>query len=91
MRRLTGSHCNNLGNPLGRITFELFKDVTPKTAENFRQYCTGETKNIQGKPLGYKGSKFHRVVCHSSLKASFNTRQEKKLMVERQRNTNHNI
>ena len=41
---------------------ELFKDVVPKTAENFRQFCTGETKNGQGRPQGYKGSKFHRVV-----------------------------
>lgn len=41
---------------------ELFADTTPKTAENFRQYCTGETKNAQGYPQGYKGSKFHRVV-----------------------------
>lgn len=52
----------NLGEPLGRIKMELFKDVTPKTAENFRQFCTGETKNNQGRPQGYKGSKFHRVV-----------------------------
>ena len=41
---------------------ELFKDVVPKTAENFRQFCTGETKDHRGKPQGYKGSKFHRVV-----------------------------
>lgn len=41
---------------------ELFKDVVPKTAENFRQFCTGETKNPQGRPQGYKGSKFHRVI-----------------------------
>ncbi|MCJ1262174.1 Peptidyl-prolyl cis-trans isomerase H [Lobaria immixta] len=41
---------------------ELFADSTPKTAENFRQYCTGETKNAQGYPQGYKGSKFHRVI-----------------------------
>jgi peptidyl-prolyl isomerase H (cyclophilin H) len=50
------------GEKLGRIQMELFKDVVPKTAENFRQFCTGETKNSLGRPLGYKGSKFHRVI-----------------------------
>ena len=28
--------------PVGRMKFELFADVCPKTAENFRQLCTGE-------------------------------------------------
>ncbi|MCJ1341564.1 Peptidyl-prolyl cis-trans isomerase H [Bachmanniomyces sp. S44760] len=41
---------------------ELFANVVPRTAENFRQFCTGETKNTQGRPQGYKGSKFHRVI-----------------------------
>ncbi|KAF7185912.1 Peptidyl-prolyl cis-trans isomerase H [Pseudocercospora fuligena] len=50
------------GESLGRIKMELFADKTPRTAENFRQFCTGETKNHLGKPLGYKGSKFHRVI-----------------------------
>lgn len=50
------------GEPLGRVKMELFADVVPKTAENFRQYCTGETKNHLGHPQGYKGCKFHRVV-----------------------------
>ncbi|KAF2707468.1 hypothetical protein K504DRAFT_469915 [Pleomassaria siparia CBS 279.74] len=50
------------GEKLGRIKMELFKDVVPKTAENFRQFCTGETKNPRGQPQGYKGSKFHRVI-----------------------------
>ncbi|QPG96009.1 Peptidyl-prolyl cis-trans isomerase H [Epichloe festucae Fl1] len=50
------------GEPLGRITFELFQDVVPKTAENFRQFCTGESKDAQGKAQGYKGSKFHRII-----------------------------
>ncbi|CAD6573391.1 MAG: Peptidyl-prolyl cis-trans isomerase H [Alectoria sarmentosa] len=50
------------GESLGRVKMELFADITPKTAENFRQYCTGENKNPQGRPQGYKGSKFHRVI-----------------------------
>ncbi|KAI1489781.1 putative U-snRNP-associated cyclophilin [Biscogniauxia mediterranea] len=52
------------GEPLGRVTFELFKDVVPRTAENFRQFCTGESKNNRGQPQGYKGSKFHRIISN---------------------------
>ncbi|EON64238.1 peptidyl-prolyl cis-trans isomerase H [Coniosporium apollinis CBS 100218] len=50
------------GESLGRIKMELFHDTVPRTAENFRQFCTGETKSAQGRPQGYKGSKFHRVI-----------------------------
>ncbi|WP_315862694.1 peptidylprolyl isomerase [Picosynechococcus sp. PCC 11901] len=51
------------GESAGRIVFELRADVAPKTAENFRALCTGE-KGIgkRGKPLHFKGSKFHRVI-----------------------------
>jgi len=43
---------------------ELYKNITPRTAENFRQLCTGEAgrSKTTGKPLTFKGSIFHRVI-----------------------------
>merc|ERR1711916_287 len=49
------------GKPAGRIKMELFADVVPETAENFRQLCTGEFRRM-GEPVGYKGCPFHRVI-----------------------------
>ncbi|BGP58505.1 hypothetical protein JCM8202_001169 [Rhodotorula sphaerocarpa] len=50
--------------PLGRVIFELFADVVPKTAENFRALCTGSAGvNSIGIPLWYKGSPLHRVIA----------------------------
>ncbi|KAK3871989.1 hypothetical protein Pcinc_022894 [Petrolisthes cinctipes] len=47
----------------GRIVLELFADVCPRTAENFRALCTGE-KGVgkKGFPLHYKGCRFHRII-----------------------------
>merc|ERR1719334_1909412 len=44
------------GSNIGRIEFELHKDVVPKTAENFRQLCTGQPG------FGFKGCGFHRII-----------------------------
>ncbi|XP_062187154.1 peptidyl-prolyl cis-trans isomerase CYP63-like isoform X2 [Phragmites australis] len=52
------------GQSAERITFELFANVVPKTAENFRALCTGERglgASTQ-KPLYFKGTKIHRIV-----------------------------
>jgi hypothetical protein len=65
------------GAPAGRITFELFADVTPKTAENFRALCTGE-KGVgkAGKPLHFKVS----LSCKKMKKSigSIETKKERK-------------
>uniref|UniRef100_A0AAY4DNH4 peptidylprolyl isomerase n=1 Tax=Denticeps clupeoides TaxID=299321 RepID=A0AAY4DNH4_9TELE len=52
------------GERVGRIVFEVFADVVPKTAENFRALCTGErgVGKSTGKPLHFKGCPFHRII-----------------------------
>lgn len=51
-------------NDVKRMEFELYKNLVPKTAENFRALCTGEKgdSTISGKPLHFKNSIFHRLI-----------------------------
>jgi cyclophilin family peptidyl-prolyl cis-trans isomerase len=48
----------------GTVVFELFKNVVPRTAENFRQLCTGEAgrSKVSGRLLTFSGCGFHRVI-----------------------------
>ena len=54
----------NLSAPTGRLVFELFSDVTPRTCENFRSLCNGDqgVGKVSGKPLHFKGAPFHRII-----------------------------
>ncbi|KAL4145837.1 hypothetical protein PRNP1_012137 [Phytophthora ramorum] len=48
---------------VGRLLIELRADVVPRTAENFRRLCTGETKEARtGRRRHYARCPFHRVV-----------------------------
>jgi cyclophilin family peptidyl-prolyl cis-trans isomerase len=48
----------------GRMTFELFADSCPKTAENFRKLCTGEmgAARFCKRQMHFKNTIFHRVI-----------------------------
>lgn len=51
------------GAPVGRVVCELFSDAVPKTTDNFKLLCTGSRgEGKWGKPLHYKGCKFHRII-----------------------------
>lgn len=49
----------------GRILFQLFDDVVPKTCKNFRFLCSNGLL-VKGTP-SYEGSSFHRVIKNFML------------------------
>lgn len=56
----------------GRIVFELYNDLCPRTAENFRALCTGEKgSGTLNYPLHYKGVLIHRVVPGFMIQVRF--------------------
>eukprot|EP01065_Artemidia_motanka_P011929 TRINITY_DN16506_c0_g2_i1.p1 TRINITY_DN16506_c0_g2~~TRINITY_DN16506_c0_g2_i1.p1 ORF type:complete len:589 (+),score=207.40 TRINITY_DN16506_c0_g2_i1:72-1838(+) len=53
------------GAPPGRIVFELQWKECPRTCENFRALCAGDSGSVPGHPdvpLHYKGSRFHLAI-----------------------------
>jgi len=52
------------GEPAGRIEIGLFGKTVPRTVKNFVELATKHEKeeSKDGKPVGYKGSIFHRVI-----------------------------
>ncbi|CBJ26755.1 conserved unknown protein [Ectocarpus siliculosus] len=53
----------SIGGVPARLTFELRKDIVPRTAENFRSICAGDRADTQdGTRLSYQGCVFHRVI-----------------------------
>ena len=61
----------NISQKLGRIEFELFSDIVPKTCKNFLTYCTTGTRNNLN---GFKGTCFHRVIPNFMLQGGDFTR-----------------
>lgn len=61
--------------PLGHVTIELFFNIVPRTAENFRALCTGE------KGFGFRNTVFHRIIPDFVCQVSKNINVDKYIQV----------
>ena len=43
---------------IGQLVFELYKNICPKTVNNFLKICSGENKN----KICYKSSSFNKII-----------------------------
>ncbi|KAI9339660.1 cyclophilin-like domain-containing protein [Obelidium mucronatum] len=51
------------GSAIGKIVMELYSDIAPKTCQNFKVLCQGNTvSEVSGVQLSFKGCSFHRVI-----------------------------
>jgi len=52
----------------GRDVVEIYADIVPKTAENFRALCIGEKRigSHRGAPLHYKVTFLYFCICFGS-------------------------
>lgn len=47
---------------LGRVVFELYRTVCPRTCQNFMDLCTGAKGSNEDVAYSYKGTIFHRAI-----------------------------